>query len=171
MEDLFKLQIPAWDIALRSLVIYVALFVAMRVFGKRQLGQFTVFDLVLVLLVANAVQPAMTGPDSSLLGGLIIVVALIAINYLVARLDRIQGFHRLLQSNPTVIISRGAYLDDAMRRENVDRDECETAIREHGMEDVTDVQLGVLEPDGSISIVPKDARTVRSRRKVRYHHR
>ena len=169
--DIWKLQIPAWDLVLRSVVIYAALFAALRLFGKRQVGQFTVFDLVLVLLIANAVQPAMTGPDSSLLGGLIIIAALILVNYAVSRLDRTRFFHRILQPQPAVIIKDGSYLEDVMRRENVDLDECETAIREHGMDSVGDVKLGVLEPDGTISIVPTDARTVHTRRRVRYRHR
>src|SRR5205807_6971190 len=85
-EDLAKLAIPLWDLVLRCLVIYAALVVGLRLTGKREVGQFTLFDLVLVLLVANAVQPAMTGPDSSLAGGLVIIVVLLAVNTVVGRL-------------------------------------------------------------------------------------
>jgi uncharacterized membrane protein YcaP (DUF421 family) len=70
-----------------------------------------------------------------------------------------------------VIVSEGKYLKNAMRREGVDRDECDSAIREHGLDSVAAVRLAVLEPDGSISIVPKDSGTVRTRRRVRYRRR
>jgi uncharacterized membrane protein YcaP (DUF421 family) len=127
--------------------------------------------LVLVLLVANAVQPAMTGPDSSLLGGVIIIITLVVLNLGVARLDAIPLFHRFFTPHPAVIIQGGRFLDDVMRREGVDREEAEMAIREHGIDGVTDVAVGVLEPDGSISIVPKDAGTTRTRHRVRRRYR
>ena len=106
---------------MRSAAIYVAMLLAFRLAGKRQIGQFTLFDLVLVLLVANAVQPAMTGPDNSLLGGLIIIATLVGINFGVAQLDRIERFHRFFSPPPTEIIRDGKFLDSAMDREGVSR--------------------------------------------------
>jgi uncharacterized membrane protein YcaP (DUF421 family) len=141
------------------------------VFGKREIGQFTIYDLVLVLLVANAVQPAMTGPDSSLLGGVIIIVTLVLINRVVARLDTIPLFHRFFTPHPAVVIQGGKYLDAVMSREGVDREDVEMAIREHGIDAVSEVQLGVLEADGSISIVPKDAEMARTQHRVRRRYR
>ncbi|MGH7904268.1 MAG: DUF421 domain-containing protein [Candidatus Dormibacteraceae bacterium] len=166
--DLFHFGVPAWQLVVRSAVIYVALLAMLRIFGKREVGQFTLYDLVLVLLVANAVQPAMTGPDSSLGGGLVIIGALVGLNFVIARLDRYRLFHRLLVPQPTVIIRDGHYLEVVMRREGVDQEQCEMAIREHGMESVKDVQLAVLEPDGTISVVPTGSKTIRTRRRVRY---
>ena len=168
---MFHLAEPWWQIAVRTAVIYIALLGALRLFGKREVGQFTLYDLVLILLVANAVQPAMTGPDVSLLGGLVIIVVLVVVNLGVSRLDRFGIFHRLFTPAPSVIIRDGAYEEAAMRRENVNREECETAIREHGLDSVGEVGLGVLEPDGTISIVPKDQKVMRTRRRVRYRHR
>jgi uncharacterized membrane protein YcaP (DUF421 family) len=150
------LSVPVWELALRSLVIYVAFLVALRVFGKREVGQFTLYDLVLLLLIANAVQPAMTGPDSSLAGGLVIIATLVLANFCVAQLDRVPFVHRLLRDRPTTIIEEGAFLRREMEREGVDREDAETAIREHGLTDVSQVRLGVLEPDGNISIVSMD---------------
>lgn len=165
---LFTFSIPAWQLVVRSLVIYLVFLTAFRVFGKREVGQFTLYDLVLVLLVANAVQPAMTGPDSSLGGGLIIIGVLVLLNFVLGRLDRYRFFHRMLAPSPRVIIRDGHYLAGPMRREGVDREQADMAIREHGLADVGGVQLGVLESDGTISIVPADARTIRTRRRVRY---
>jgi uncharacterized membrane protein YcaP (DUF421 family) len=166
--DLFQLGIPAWEFVIRCVVIDAVLLVALRIFGKRELGQFTLYDLVLILLVANAVQPAMTGPDSSLLGGLIIIATLIMFNFIISRLDANRLFHRLLVPPPRIIIEGGHYLQGAMEHEGVDHEAVETAIREHGINDVSEVRLGVLEPDGTISIVPTDSKVVHTRRKVRF---
>jgi len=151
-------------------VIYVALLVALRIFGKREVGTFTLYDLVFILLVANALQPAITGPDNSLGGGLLLIVALVLTNAGVGWLDRFPRFHRLLAAPPAVIIKDGEYVRDVMKKEGVDQEEVETAMREHGVADVKEVQLGVLEPDGSISIVATGLAT-RTRRRVRFRQR
>jgi uncharacterized membrane protein YcaP (DUF421 family) len=156
---------------IRAVVIYVALLVALRLFGKREVGQFTLYDLVFILLVANALQPAITGPDNSLGGGLVLVVALVVTNSLVDRLDRVPGFHKLLSAAPAVIIQEGKFLPDAMKREGVTTEEVEMAMREHGVLELKEVQLGVLEPDGTISLVPFTGGMSRTRRRVRLHHR
>jgi uncharacterized membrane protein YcaP (DUF421 family) len=148
----------------------VALLVCLRLFGKREVGQFTLYDLVFVLLVANALQPAITGPDNTIGGGLVLIVALVLTNFGVARLDRIPRLHRLLSAAPAVIIQDGQYLTDVMKKEGVDQEEVETAMREHGVAEVKEVQLGVLEPDGSISIVAPGNAT-RTKRKVIFHQR
>jgi uncharacterized membrane protein YcaP (DUF421 family) len=168
MTDLIKLGVPAWDLVLRSIVVYVGLLLALRLFGKREVGQFTVYDLVFILLVANAVQPAMTGPDTSLLGGLLIIATLVLVNFVVGRLNAFMWFQRFFSAEPTIIISHGSYLDSALRREGVNREEADTAIREHGLDSVKDVKLGVLEPDGTISIVPVDGNISRTKRRVRF---
>ena len=168
---MLNLAVPWWELVLRPAVIYLALLIGLRVFGKREVGQFTLFDLVFILLVANAVQPAMTGPDSSLLGGVIIIAALLLANLSVAWLDRMPAFHRLITPAPTVIVKDGKCLGDRMRREGVLQDDVEMAMREHGIETLDDVKLAVLESDGSISIVPEGSPVHRSRHRVRYVRR
>ena len=140
-------------------------------FGKREVGQFTLFDLVFILLVANALQPAITGPDTSLGGGLILIVTLVALNFLVGKLDNLPRFHRLFTPAPAVIMRDGKYLSDVMRREGVDQEEVEMAIREHGIADAKEVQLAVLEADGTISVVPAGTPMQRGKHRIRYHHR
>jgi uncharacterized membrane protein YcaP (DUF421 family) len=152
-------------------VIYIGLLLVLRLFGKREVGQFTLFDLVFILLVANAVQPAMTGPDSSLLGGVIIIFSLVGLNFLVGRGQTLPFFKNVLAAQPAVIIRDGKYVPNAMNREGIDGGEAETAIREHGLDSVSDVQLGVLEPDGSISIVPTDAKMSRTKHRVRRRYK
>ena len=156
---------------LRSVLTYAALLIALRLFGKREVGQFTLYDLVFVLLVANALQPAMTGPDTSLTGGFVLIIALVGTNYLVGRFDRMPRFHRLFTPPPAIIVRDGQYLQDVMKKEGVDEPEVEMAMREHGITDMKDVQLAVLEPDGTISIVPTGVAMTRTKHRVRYHHR
>lgn len=168
MGDLAQLAIPVWDLALRCAAIYLALLLGLRLFGKREVGQFTIFDLVMVLLIANAVQPAMTGPDSSLLGGLIVITVLLGLNWAVGWLRlRSPLVRRALQSHPTVIAQDGQWLPNALKREGLDQEEADMAVREHGIESVREVKLAVLEVDGTISIVPASSRTLRTRRRVR----
>ncbi len=165
--DLFRLQVPAWEIVVRSVAVYAVLLAGLRIFGKREVGQFTLFDLVLVLLVANAVQPAMTGPDTSLVGGLLIIATLVVVNFVLSRLERYPAFRRLLQSEPTPLVRHGRRLREAMHREGIDDTELDMAIRGHGLEDVTQVRLAMLEPDGSISVIGNDeVRTTSRRRRV-----
>jgi uncharacterized membrane protein YcaP (DUF421 family) len=163
--------LPPWELAFRSALIYLALIVVLRLFGKREVGQFTLFDLVLILLVANAVQPAMTGPDTSLAGGLVIILTLVLVNRGVALArSRIPVVDRLLEARPTVLARDGAWLPEALEREDLDLQDCEMALREHGIGDVSEVALAMLESDGTISVVPRDAPGVprgRRRRRVR----
>jgi uncharacterized membrane protein YcaP (DUF421 family) len=167
--QLFHLGVPWWELVVRSVGVYVVLLFGLRLFGKREVGQFTLFDLVFVLLVANAVQPAMTGPDASLFGGIIIVFSLLTANWIVGRLDDIPALHRLLTAPPTVLLKDGKLLDWQMRREGITQDEVEMAMREHGLDSLAGVKLAVLEPDGSISIVGKDEKAQqRRRRRVRF---
>jgi uncharacterized membrane protein YcaP (DUF421 family) len=156
---------------LRAVLIYAGLLIALRLFGKREVGQFTLYDLVFILLVANALQPAITGPDTSLTGGFVLIVALVGMNYAVGKLDNMPRFHRLFTPAPAVIVKDGKCLLDVMKREGVDQDEVEMSMREHGVLDMKDVQLAVLEPDGTISIVPTTVAVTRTKHRIRYHHR
>lgn len=168
---MLNLGVPWWELPIRAIAIYATLLVGLRLFGKREVGQFTLFDLVFILLVANAVQPAMTGPDASLIGGMIIILSLLLANVVVAWLDRRPVFHRLITPSPTLIVKDGKCLDDRMRREGVLRDDVEMAMREHGIESLGGVKLAVLESDGSISIVPEGSSVHHSRHRVRYVRR
>jgi uncharacterized membrane protein YcaP (DUF421 family) len=166
---MFHFGEPWWQTAVRVLVVYGAFLVALRIFGKREIGQFTLADLVLILLVANAVQPAMTGPDLSLSGGLLILATLFAANFGVAYL-RVHSakVRNVLQGHPTVIARDGQWYEDVMRHQGVDEDDAAMALREHGLDKVEDVDLAVLEVDGSISVVPAEGSTLkRGRRRVR----
>jgi len=172
---MWTLGTPAIELVVRAVLIYVVFFVALRLFGKREIGQFTLFDLALVLLVANALQPAMTGPDASITGGAILVVTLFVLDRGVAFVRvRSKFVRRILEFGPTVVGRNGAWLLPVLVRQGLDLVDVEAALREHGLEDVKEMKLATLEADGSISIVGKDAgeaagsrrRRVRSRRPI-----
>jgi uncharacterized membrane protein YcaP (DUF421 family) len=165
---MFEMATPAWDIVLRSLLIYVAVFLGLRLMGKRERGQMTVFDLVVILLIANAVQNAMVGRDSSVQGGILAAFVLLIANRGVGLLGlRGPRWGRLLEGTPTVLVEDGEFIDSHLHKEGLDRDEVEMAIREHGLDSVSAVKLAVLETDGSISIVPLTSHVVRTHRNVR----
>jgi len=167
---LFHSAIPLWEIALRSLIIFAAFVVVLRIAGKRELGQFTLTDLVLILLVANAVQPAMTGPDSSVAGGLVIIVTLFAANVLLSVLRLRWGpARKFLEGQPALLARDGRWDYASMRRQGIDEEEAMAALREHGVKDVVDTDLVMLEDDGTISVVPKEGGGLRrGQRRVRY---
>lgn len=151
---MLKLDVAAWEIALRTIVVYLVVLVGLRLAGKREIGQMTVFDLVVLLLIANAVQNAMVGPDTSLTGGALAAVVLLVLNAVVARLRlRWPRLRRLVEGSPTLLVLRGEVLADHPRREGLDQDTLEAALREHGVANLTDVEMAVLEIDGSISVV------------------
>ena len=162
---MFSLDVPAWSIVVRTAVVYGALLIGLRLAGKRQIGQMTPFDLVVILLVANAVQNAMVGPDTSLTGGLLSAAVLIVANYgIAAGRERIPLLRRAVEGTPTLLIDEGRFVGPHLAAEGLSEDDVLMAIREHGIADVKDVRMAVLETDGSISIVPMEAKTVRTRR-------
>jgi len=166
---MLNLAIPAWDIVLRTAAIYAAILVGLRLAGKREMGQMNVFDLVVLLLIANAVQNAMVGPDTSLLGGVLAAGVLLILNAILARLRlRWPRLRRVIEGSPTVLILHGEVLEDHLRREEVDKEMLAVALREHGLSDEKGVEMAVLEIDGSISVVADSAQTQRIRRPVKF---
>jgi len=154
---IFDLNVGALEIVARTALVYSALLFALRVAGKREIGQMTPFDLTVILLVANAVQNAMVGPDTSVTGGLIAAAVLIGANYGVARLsDRIPWLRRALEGTPTLLVNNGQYLERNLRREGIGEDEIMMAVREHGESDIAQVAAAILEVDGSISVMAKE---------------
>ncbi len=169
---MFSLDISGWSIVARTAIVYLALLAGLRLAGKRELGQMTPFDLVVILLIANAVQNAMVGPDTSVTGGLIAAGVLIAANYgLAIARRRIPMLRRAVEGTPTLLVNDGKFVSEHLRREGLDEDEVLMAIREHGFADIDDVRSAVLETDGSISIVPGDAQVLRTRRHARFSRR
>jgi uncharacterized membrane protein YcaP (DUF421 family) len=160
--NIFDMTTPWYEILLRTFVVYMTVLVLLRLAGKRELGQMTPFDLVVILVIANAVQNAMTGGDNSLIGGILAAATLTVVNIAVGRWgSRVPFFRRLVASEPTLLLRDGKPLQEALDKERIDVEELEMAARQHGIADLKDVVAAVLEEDGSISIIPKDGTKVR----------
>jgi uncharacterized membrane protein YcaP (DUF421 family) len=159
----------ALGIIVRTLVIYLVILGGLRLSGKREIGQMTVFDLVVLLLISNAVQNAMVGPDTSLLGGVLAALVLLLLNALVARLSLTwPGMRRLVEGSPTLLVLHGKVVPEHMRREGIDSESLLAALREHGVSDIKEVEMAVLEIDGSISVVPAGGSTTRVRKPLKF---
>jgi uncharacterized membrane protein YcaP (DUF421 family) len=145
------------EVCLRTGVIYFVVLIGVRLSGKREVGQMTPFDLTLLLLISNAVQNAMTGPDTSLLGGVVAASTLLILNYLIAELSGAnRRFRKFVQGQPSLMVHDGQVIASHMAKEHVSMDELERAMREHGICHLKDVALAVLEVDGSISFLKYD---------------
>ena len=171
---------PGWhillQILLRTAAIYAVVLIGVRLSGKREVGQMTPFDLTLLLLISNAVQNAMTGPDTSLFGGVVAAGTLLVLNYFVAELSGAnRRFRRFVQGQPSLLVHDGQVIASHMAKEHVSMDELQRALREHGINSYHDVALAVLEVDGSISCLKYDeiqptAKTHLARRKFLQKH-
>jgi uncharacterized membrane protein YcaP (DUF421 family) len=144
-------------IVLRTAVIYIVVLLGVRLSGKREVGQMTPFDLTLLLLISNSVQNAMTGSDTSLLGGVIAAITLLVLNYLIAEVSGgNRRFRKLVQGQPSLLVHDGQIITAHMSKEHVSMDELERSLREHGISSYHDLALAVLEVDGSISCLKYD---------------
>ena len=153
----FVLKNPLLDIVARTAVIYLMLLVGLRLTGKRQVGQLTPFDLLLLLLLSNAVQNAMVGPDTSVAGGLIAAGTLFAANAGVAAIvRRSHGAAKLVEGTPTLLIRHGMILKENLDHEGISEADLLRALREHGVDDVKSVRAAILEIDGTISVTREE---------------
>jgi len=150
--------------ALRVLTVYAVILYFLRLTGKRVLGQFTPFDLLTLLLLSNAVQNAMIGPDNSLTGGLLGAGLLLLANRWVATNTKLR---ESLEGEPALLIRDGQVIPEALRREGVSEKELQAALREHGLDNPQKVAAAVLEVDGTISVVPIEGHTIKRLRRVK----
>ncbi|MGE8552694.1 MAG: DUF421 domain-containing protein [Chryseobacterium jejuense] len=168
---------PILNVAVRSLCVYLFMVIAIRLFGKNQLSQLNAGDVVLLLLISNAVQNAMVGPDTSLQGGIVAALVLFAANFILKRLMfSNRSFESFMQDEPVILIRDGVADQTALNRVKITENELEEAIREHGIENIKDVKLSVLEVDGNISVVSQDEKSkqthyarIKRKNKRKYH--
>lgn len=157
MHDVLTLSAPWWQFVLRAVAIYALVMLLVRVSGKRAVGQFTPFDLVLLILIGNAVQNGLNGGDNSLTGAALLAVCLIALNYIVATIvARSPRARRLIEGEPVVLARDGKVFRDVLRRELVSKADFEEAMRETGCSEIERIRVATLETNGRISIVLDD---------------
>jgi uncharacterized membrane protein YcaP (DUF421 family) len=153
---MWNIAVPIWELVVRAGVVYLFLLVLLRVTGKRQVGQLAPFDLVLLLVLSNAVQNSMNGGDNSLVGGLITAGTLVGLNYAVSYSTfRSKRLEALIEGRPQVIIHNGQVFEDVMKSAKLTHHELNAALRRTGCSCVDEVQAAILENNGSISVITR----------------
>lgn len=157
-------------IILSTAAVYLFIVIALRLFGKSEISQLSVIDLVFIMLLSNAVQNAMVGSDSTLSGGLVAAATLFVINFAFKQcLYRFPRLGRLIQGESLMLIYKGKVNTENLRKAKLTQDELMEAVREHGVSNSSEVDLAVLEVDGNISVLSEDfnKRTTKTIRKSR----
>ena len=164
---------PYLDIVLRSAAVYGFMVLAIRLFGKKELSQLSTTDLVFIILISNSVQNAMVGSNSSLAGGLVAALVLFSLNYVLKLIMfRSAKFKALIEDKPIILIHEGILDQEHLTRTRITKDELEQAIREHGVQEIDEVKLAILEVDGNISVISGEGKNLKqSRHKYRRLHK
>jgi uncharacterized membrane protein YcaP (DUF421 family) len=155
--DISFIHNPIIEIILRTVCVYTFMILAIRIFGKKELAQLSVIDLVFILLISNSVQNAMVGPDTSLNGGLIAAGALFLVNFTLKQiLYRSKKLSSIIQGDTLLLIYEGVANMDNCKKAEITIEELEAAVREHGAKDIQNVELAILEVDGNISVISNE---------------
>ena len=158
------------EIVIRSISVYFFMLIALRIFGKKELSQLNTVDIILILLISNAVQNAMVGADTSLVGGIIAAFALFCINFIFKKVMLKSSFIKnLVQDKPEILIHNGKTEFETLARLGITSDELEEAIREHGVEHYNEVKLAMFEIDGNISVISGNENLRQTKHKHRIH--
>jgi uncharacterized membrane protein YcaP (DUF421 family) len=155
-HDLVSIGSSWQERAVRAVVVYLFLLVAMRVFGRRELGQLTGFDIIVLLTLSNILQNAMIGNDNSVTGGFVGAATLLAANLTLAFfVFRSRRVERLVEGTPRVLILNGKLQHPAIRAELLTEQDLLAAVRREGLEGFEDVRMAIAEPNGMISVIPR----------------
>lgn len=153
---MLQMSLPWWEFVLRGIVIYVFLLLILRMSGKRQTGQLSPFDLVLLLVLSNAVQNSMNGGDNSLVGGMVSAGTLVLLNHFVGRMTfQSKSLERIIEGQPKILIHNGKIDHQVLSSEMLTQHELDLALRQNGVLSVDDVHIAVIENNGAISVIPK----------------
>src|SRR5213593_1517642 len=143
---MWNIAVPVWELIVRSVVVYAFLLGLLRLTGKRQVGQLAPFDLVLLLILSNAVQNAMNAGDNSVAAGFILATTLVVLNWIVAWLTfRSKKFEALIEGRPVILIHNGRINQKAMRHMQMTKHELEASLRAEGCAGPEDVLFAILE--------------------------
>jgi uncharacterized membrane protein YcaP (DUF421 family) len=154
--EMFTPGEPLFAKVIRTLLVYVFLLVGLRVAGKRELGQFNPFDLVVLLVLSNTLQNAIIGNDNSILGGLFGAALLLAMNYIVVRFLFLHPkIDKIAEGDAVVLVLHGEVIEDALKRQLITKAELMSAARRQGIESLNEIDCARLEVGGALSFVLK----------------
>ena len=150
------MSIHWWELIARGLLIYFFLILLLRATGKRQIGQMSPFDLVLLMVLSNAVQNSMNGGDNSVTSGLILAITLVAANWTVGKItSSSKTMEKLIEGSPQVLFHDGKIYEKILSEDQITRQELIAAVHKAGYNGLDEVRTAILENDGSISVIPK----------------
>lgn len=159
---MLHLSIAWWEFILRGIVVYIFLLLILRLSGKKQTGQLAPFDLVLLLVLSNAVQNSMNGGDNSLLGGLISAGTLVLLNHFVGIITfKSKTLEKIIEGKPKILIHNGKVDRAILDKEMLTQHELDSALRQAGVVSVEEVHLAVIENNGAISVIPKKTEAIK----------
>ncbi|HJV47752.1 MAG TPA: YetF domain-containing protein [Geothrix sp.] len=154
--SMWKTTQPWWEFVLRALVVYGFLLITLRLTGKRQVGQLAPFDLVLLLVLSNAVQNSMNAGDNTVAAGFILVLSLLAANGIMSWVTwRSKRAETLLEGRPQILVHNGGLDEAVLASERITRHELMAAVRQAGLSDLADVRVAILETNGRINVIAK----------------
>jgi uncharacterized membrane protein YcaP (DUF421 family) len=156
MNALLELHDPWWLYVLRAVIVYFFVLVLLRAAGKRTVGEFTPFDLVVIILLGEAMQTALMPENESVIAPGICAITLLVLNYLIGFVSsRSRKVDSVITGDPVMLVRNGQVIREAMRSENVPDADLEEAVRRAGLQELAKVRLAMLETDGEITIVPQ----------------
>jgi len=156
--SMWKMAQPWWEFVLRALVVYGFLLITLRLTGKRQVGQLAPFDLVLLLVLSNAVQNSMNAGDNTVAAGFILVLTLLAVNGFMGWITwRSKRAEILVEGRPQILVHNGVPDETLLAAERITRHELMAAVRQAGLSDMADVRVAILETNGRINVIAKAA--------------
>jgi uncharacterized membrane protein YcaP (DUF421 family) len=158
MDGMFEFETPWWQLVVRAVIVYLVLFALIRLSGKHTLGELSIFDLIVVIVLGSAVRTSLIGNDKSLQGGLIVVVVLLLLDWISTWLAaRFARADRWLQGQPVLLARDGELFDDVLKRCKIPRSNFVSSMRKHGCRDLQMVELAILEPNGSITVQKRES--------------
>lgn len=158
MNSLFHLDVPLLNLFIRAIAVYIFILFLLRISGKRQMGQMTAIEFVAVLLISNAVQNSMNGGDNSLIGGLFLATILIGMSTLIAYLTyKSKLVSHIIEGTPSLLIHKGKLIPNNIKKELLSEGELKALLRKQGFHDMADIDVAILEADGTLSITGKNS--------------
>ena len=157
MDGMFEFGMPWWQLVVRAVIVYLVLFALIRLSGKHTLGELSIFDLIVVIVLGSAVRTSLLGNDKSLQGGLMVVVVLLLLDWISTWLaTHFTRGDRWLQGRPTLLARDGVLFEDVLKRCKIPRSNFVSSMRKHGCRDLQMVELAILEPNGSITVQKRE---------------
>ena len=155
MHDLLRFSVDPWELVVRGTAVYWFLFVLFRFVLRRDAGSIAIADIMLLVLIADASQNAISGGYETLADGAVVVLTLAGWNYLLDWLSyRSLAMRRVLEPSPLLLVRNGLALRANLKREMVTMDELMAAVRQQGIDDIALVKSARMEADGRITVIP-----------------